>query len=143
MAIVDCDADPFVPDGWTVEEHRKGGQVDLNNISVELYLSKNQQGGKRIEGNALREELADKPVCNAKLLDFNLAHPELIPEEWKGKYILFWGTIYRDSGGFLCVRILYWSDGRWDWSGIRLVAVWGGYYPAAVSAGDLPESPKE
>ena len=53
---------------------------------------------------------------NANILDYLLAHPELIPEEWKGKYIFFWGTIYRLSDGRLCVRYLIWNGSEWDWS---------------------------
>ena len=69
-----------------------------------------------IRGTELREELKGKPVLNANVLDYLLKHPELIPEEWKGKAVFFWGTIYRDSRGNLCVRCLYWDGSRWYWS---------------------------
>lgn len=114
--LINCDADPFVPEGWEVEEHIKGGQFQWNPNGIKLYLSKKQQNGS-IEGNKLRKELANEPVLNANILDYLLAHPELIPEEWKGKYIFFWGTIYRYSDGRLCVRCLYWSGDRWYWRG--------------------------
>ena len=65
-------------------------------------------------GNKLRKELANKDVLNANVLDYLLAHPELIPEEWKGKLIFFWGTIYRDSDGRLYVRYLRWGGSRWN-----------------------------
>lgn len=113
--IIDCDADPFIPDGWKVEEHQKGGQFKFDASQIELFLAEGQQNGKALEGNKLRKELAGKPVLNANLLDYLLAHPHLIPEEWKGKYVFFWGTIYRDSDGYLCVRCLRWNGDRWDW----------------------------
>jgi hypothetical protein len=79
------------------------------------YLSKEQKKGSIIVVRDLRKELNGKLILNANVLDYLLAHPELIPEEWKGKYIFFWGTIYRDSGGDLSVRYLYWSGSEWNW----------------------------
>jgi len=46
---------------------------------------------------------------NANVLDYLLAHPELIPEDWKNKYVFFWGTIYRySSGGLRSLPLLEW-----------------------------------
>lgn len=138
--IIDCDDDPFVPEGWTVEEHHKGGQLVWDPANVKLWLSEGQKGEKWIEGNKLRKELADKPVLNAKVLDYLLAHPEIIPEEWEKdnngniRYIFFWGTVYRSSGGRLVVRCLYWSDGEWIWYYYWLGYGWHGDSPAALLA---------
>ena len=134
--VIDCDADPFVPDDWSVEEHRKGGAFkwDTEAQRDALYLSKQQQGGQYIEGNKLRKELAKKPVLNANVLDYLLANPHLIPEEWKGKAVFFWGTIYRHRGGNLFVRYLVWYCGRWIWDFRWLASVWNVNYPAAVPA---------
>ena len=81
--IIDCAADPFVPNGWTVETHQPGGQWKWNPEQVEFYLSPEQNKGKVITGNKLRQELAGKPVLNANVLDYLLKNPQLIPEEWK------------------------------------------------------------
>ena len=132
--LIDCDADPFVPPNWKVEQHIKGGQFVFDPASVSLYLSKKQQNGNTILGDDLRKELRRKKVLNANVLDYLLAHPELIPEEWRGKYVFFWGTIYRSSRGNLCVRCLCFSGGGWrsnyDWLGGR----WCGSNPAALRA---------
>ena len=144
--VIDCDADPFNPwakDGLTIEEHQKGGAYKWNKDTQKdaFYLSKGQAGGKCIEGNKLRKELTDKstPVLNANVLDYLLANPHLIPEEWKRdgqgntRYLFFWGTLYRNrSGNHLCVRYLYWHDGRWNWSAHWLINVCYGFYPAAL-----------
>src|SRR3989344_6007829 len=138
--IIDCDADPFVPDGWKVEEHKKGGQIDFDPAQVLFHLSTGQMGDKSIKGNELRKELADEPVLNANVLDYLLAHSDLIPEEWKTDtkgntcYIFFWGTIYRYSDGRLCVRYLFWNDGRWDWGRSWLDDYWFSLDPAALRA---------
>lgn len=134
--IVDLDADPFCPDGWTVDEHRKGGQMEWDRTKVALYLSAGQQDGKWIKGDKLRMELKEKPVFNACLLDHLLAHPELIPESWKGKAVFFWGTIYRSRspGGDLDVRCLYCHGDGWHWHFSWPGHDFGSLSPAAVPA---------
>ncbi len=132
--LIDCDADPFVPNGWSVVEHKKGGQLKWNPAEIELFLSKNQKNGKVINGSNLRKELADKPVLNANVLDYLLANPHLIPQEWKGKNIFFWGTVYCNSDGYLNVRFLHWHGDGWHWHWFCLDYDWHDYYPAALLA---------
>jgi len=136
--LIDCDSAPFVPDGLSVEDHKKGGMFKFNPEKISLYLSKKQKKGS-IGGYDLRKELADKPVMNANVLDYLLARPELIPKEWKGKYIFFWGTIYRRSGGDLCVgdlcvRYLSWYGSEWCWFYFWLVNDFNSDDPAALAS---------
>ncbi len=112
--LIDCDANPFIPEGQSVEEHKKGGFFKFDLAKISLYLSKEQKEGG-IEGNDLRKELENQPVLNANVLDYLLAHPYLIPEEWKDKTIFFWGTIYRRPEGYLDVRCLRWDGSEWIW----------------------------
>ena len=137
--LINCDAPPFIPDGWRVEEanqlmNRVRGVFEWDPNKVKLHLSPNQMSGKFIKGEQLQTELANESVLSANVMDYLLAHPTLIPDEWKGKYVFFWGTVYRDSDGDLCVRSLYFGGGGWrsgyDWLGFD----WRGDYPAAVRA---------
>ena len=138
--VIDCDADPFIPEGWRVEEHKKSGSFKWDPKQVQFYLSELQRKGKPIKGNKLRKELAGKPVLNANVLDYLLKHPHLIPEEWKEKtngyttYIFFWGTIYRGPYGYLYVRSLCWYGGGWSWGYDWLGHDWHADYPAALRA---------
>ncbi len=132
--IIDCDTDPMVPDGWSVEEHQKGGSLEWTPDKVALYVSEQQKGDKLIEGNKLRKELKGKPVFNVCLLDYLLAHPHLIPEEWKSKAIFFWGTIYRHSDGNLRVPCLLRYGDRWDCMYCGLGRNFRNFDPDAVSA---------
>jgi hypothetical protein len=132
--LIDCDAEPFVPNGWKVIEHKKGGQFKFDPKKIKLHLSKNQKPGKSIKGNDLRKELESELVLNANVLDYLLANPHLIPEEWKGKYVFFWGTIYRNSDGILYVRYLLWDGDRWRWSFLWLDRGWNDDDPAALLA---------
>jgi len=138
--LINCDAAPFVPQGWEMAEHRKTGIWKWDPAKVAFHLSKRQERGSFIEGNKLLKELEEKPVLNANVLDYLLAHQELIPESWKkdengnDRYIFFWGTIYRDANGNLCVRDLDWDGCRWGWVYGWLDDGWGGSDPAALSA---------
>lgn len=132
--IIDLDVDPYIPDGWRIVEHKKGGQLVWDPAKIKLYLSVQQQNGRYIKGHQLRRELANKPTFNANVLDYLLAHSELIPEKWKNKRIHFWGTIYRDSYGGLCVRSLYFYGGRWYRSYSWLYDDWFGHEPAVFLA---------
>lgn len=137
--LIDCDAGPFIPDGWKVEQHQKGGHFKWDASQVQLYLDKGQQNGKYIEGNKLRKQIG-KSVMNANVLDHLLKNPQLIPDDWKKdengntRYIFFLGTIYRDSVGGLCVRYLFWNARRWQWNARWLVRDWYGNLPAALRA---------
>ena len=132
---IDCYAAPFIPNYWRVEEHQKGGNFVWDPDAVKLYLADEQKSG-RIGGNELRKKLRGMPVLNATVLDY-LLKPEnqhLIPGEYKGKAVFFWGTIYRNSDDNLYVRYLYWCGVRWDSSCSWLDGVWDGDFPAALRA---------
>lgn len=126
LHAIDCDASPFVPDGWSVLPDAEQLPNRVKGIFTwdpsRISLSKGQKGDKYILGNDLRKELASRPVFTANVLDYLLTHPYLIPEDWKKdklgntRFIFFWGTVYRRSGSSLCVRCLCWIDGGWDWS---------------------------
>lgn len=119
--IIDCDADPYVPDGWSVESHKKGGQLEWASDKVALWLCQAQEASKVVQGNELRKLVeVEQDVLNANVLDYLLEHPHLIPQEWKGKAVFFWGTIYRRLLRALCVRYLFWSGGEWFWEFIWL-----------------------
>ncbi len=131
--IIDCDADPFTPNGWSFVEHCKNGKIQWDAEKISSYLSEKQRSGG-IVGNELRKELEKKSRLNANVLDYLLANPHLIPEAWKGKWIFFWGTIYRYSDGNLYVRCLFWVGGRWRWGDGWLADDFGADDPAALLA---------
>lgn len=132
--VIDCNADPLLPEGWTVEEHRRMGQMEWDPTKVSLYLSDRQRGSGMIKGNDLREEFAGKPVLNANVLDWLLKRPEEIPEEWKGKDVFFWGTIYHGRDGLLHVRYLCWRGVGWYWNYDCLSDGWHSKHPAVLAS---------
>lgn len=137
---IDCDADPFVPEGWEVrpQDQLPGaarGKMTFDPAEAVLYLSERQEGRRTAKGTELRKELSSRPVLPANVLDWLLERPELIPESWKGQYVFFWGTVYRGRDGNLCVRYLCWYGGRWCWGDDWLGNVWHSSAPAALLIG--------
>ncbi len=104
---------PSRPEGFSVHRH------NLFELwippKVRLYVPTNQQDGRWI-GLGIRKMLKGKGALSASVLDWLLAHPKFIPDEWKGKSVYFWGTIYRRKvdNGKVYVRYLCWQDGRWE-----------------------------
>lgn len=143
LVIIDCAAPPFIPNDSTVEEHREGNKEFVWNLAdTTLFLSEEQENeiisggprdGRTISGEDLRKLLVDKPVLNANVLDYLLAHQELIPEEWKGRSVFFWGTIYRGFLNTSYVRALRWNGRNWFWHHGWLVYEWDFGGPAIVS----------
>jgi len=123
--LIDCDAAPFVPDGYRVEEHIKGGQLVWSPDAAGFYPADGQQHGRSadfVDGYELWKKLRSSPVLNANVLDYLLRpeHRHLIPEELKGKPTDFWGTLYRGSSFFTFryIRCMVWRDGEcgWGWN---------------------------
>lgn len=122
---------PLIPyEGWKVDYHN--GITNFDPQTLSLHLEPEQEK-KYIKGHILAERLKDKAL-NASVLDYLLENPKLIPDEWKGKWVYFWGTIYRNSGGDLYVRCLDWDDGQWQSNYHWLDDGWNSGNPAAVSA---------
>ena len=131
--IINCDAQPLIPSGWSIVPdkeqlpNRVQGSFQCNPAQVKLYLSDQQRNG-----HELKKKLADKEVLPANVLDYLLANKHLIPEEWKGESVFFWGTVYRDAYGYPSVRYLSWNGDGWYWCYFWLVCDWYDDYPAAL-----------
>lgn len=134
-SIIDSSALPFIPSGWTVESHDPEAWVSFDSNKANLYWSDLQKGEMRyIEGYKLQKELSGLPILNANVLDHLLSNKDLIPKNWKNKYIFFWGTIYRSPGGLLAVRCLLWTESLgWHWSGHWLGGSFGRDCPTVLA----------
>lgn len=117
------------------------GTIEWDKEKVELHLEPEQKEGY-LEGNIVRERLKGKPVLNAAVLDWLYEHQDKIPESWIGKYVYFWGTIYRNSDDRLYVRCLFWLDGAWYWHFFWLDYDFHSNFPAALRASVSSKSSK-
>lgn len=109
--IIDGNAAPYCPPDFMVEKHRKNGFFKFNPTMITLFVPGMQK--EKMTGDDLRKKLSGKSVMNANVLDYLLTHPKLIPESWKGRSILFGGTIYRSSAYCYCFRCLHWHSSQW------------------------------
>lgn len=115
----------FVPDGWKLKHYYCNGiRFDLDSLGLNQYVSSHQLSDGKITGTELLKEVEKLFPANANLLDFFLENPCKIPA-WIKEIcpLFFFGTIYEDKTGKLCVRCLchsvikgeekfYW---RWRW----------------------------
>jgi hypothetical protein len=131
--VIDLDKITVNRRDYDVMEHQKGGRLTWSPAAVELYVDV-LQVSKRATGHDIRKILADKPVLNICAMEFLLERQHLIPEEWKGKAIFFWGTIFRGYEGrpyVMCMRMWH---GEWAWSAHPLNNPWGTNSPAILRA---------
>ncbi len=132
-----------IPEGYEIrpedqiESRLKGlwtSKFLLSKETLKLYLEKGQgKTSKRqwINGLDLKKRLEGKPVIGAPVLDFYLKNPRLIPKEFKGQMVLFWGTIYcwdqrLKEQIILCVRSLLWDPEHKTWDS-RFVAIFSSF----------------
>jgi hypothetical protein len=137
--IINYSGKPFLPPGFvdgrfpeddmripmkgptTLE--KRNGKLFVNDREVSIYLSANQRAGRVIRREKLWQELRHRETIDSCIMDTLLEHPYLIPEDWDGKHIYFWGTILHDEDrgsathGDFCVRYMFRDvGGRWKWS---------------------------
>lgn len=104
--VIDCDTPPKPKSTWKLHEHIRGGQFVWDPSRVKLHYTPSQLKG-RTSGIIVREELEGLTLLNGCVLEYLIAHPELIPPDWvelctssrHGASVTFWGTMW--EGGAL------------------------------------------
>ncbi|HAU66637.1 MAG: hypothetical protein UT30_C0011G0036 [Candidatus Uhrbacteria bacterium GW2011_GWF2_39_13] len=147
--VSDCLPKEWKQRGWKIESHEGHGILELDPSKLGLHFSPSHNNGKRIKGNKLLTELQSEKisVLNACVLDYLLAHPEIIPEDWKinengnNLFTSFLGTIYRGSNNNLYVRYLYWNGNAWEWGYQSFYEDW--YDQSRVAVLVVPEPIKK
>lgn len=144
----------FAPRGLEIKSHFHHLGIDfIKPLKIKLCAYGRQNHCSWETGHDIKKYVSN-PLC-ADVLDYLLEHPEKIPEEWKGKLVFFWGTIYRTeecmpvavakmeegvlnkSGAVPLkyevqyVRCLYFVGGDWKWDMLSLDDDFG---PTRVSA---------
>lgn len=137
--VIDCSVQPMIPDGWEIRPEdqiasRFQGELLWSPDKIRLHLDPGHEGDAYLKGEGLKKKLEGQPVLPANVLDYLLAHPALIPSDWKGKCVFFWGTVYRRADGGACVRCLFCGNRLWDSNAYWLDGGWDRRDPAAVSA---------
>ena len=121
---------PYNPTSFEVESDNGNFVKDVKKIKLHFEP---EQRESYIGGEILAKRMKDKGM-NSNTLKYLLDNQKEIPEEWKGKYIYFFGTILRRSDGNRYVLYLCWRGGEWDWLYGWLGHVWRAGRPSAVLA---------
>lgn len=114
-------------DGWElVEDTPLEGEPTL---ILDTFL---REGESSVVGHTMLErakEGAEERGARAGQLHAErmLEHQEKIPVEWRKFYLVFTGTVWRDSDGDLFVPCLYWDVGKWHLRWFCLGPDWGGF----------------
>lgn len=110
---INANVAPYVPPGFSVERNCENGRVNVADIGV--YLPEKQKKGLIDFKEALNDaQSQSQPLLNATVLEALLKNPEFIPNDWKGKFIIFAGTLYRTQRGNIFVRCLHFRNGSWE-----------------------------
>lgn len=130
---------------WEVEKHRGLGFVEVRFADGEMYVNDRKVGEytserQKVDGTSspnLRKKLVGKPVLPDAILDLLIREQDnpavkVFLEKYKDRYPLFWGTIYRISGGALYVRYFSRDGERFDSSVRYLDYDLDADYPALV-----------
>lgn len=113
--LIDCDADPFVYEGMVVTSHKKDGMVSWSTLKPTLWKWDQQDIDDGVSGHLVAKELEGRSILNANVLWFLIRNIDLIPKEWEdGRYICFWGTIFLNGRGGLCVACLVYGERGWS-----------------------------
>lgn len=140
----------FIGQGWTIWRGPANGdgltgqedqdnrslaltEIDLTKVQLVTMLKPNETS---IKGDEKFKRLKRaKHIClDAKAFQTLWENQDRIPEEWKGKYIFFDGTVLRNPDGYRCVLYLYFGGGRWHWNCHWLDNDWYSDSPSAVLA---------
>lgn len=111
--IINCDVVP--QEAEILLFHAKQGVKEFKEVK---FFWHPMQGLKvQLSNKRTKVQLSDALVIkesalfmNANVLDFLLENQELIPENFKGKNVLFCGTTYKLPCGIECVRDLSFDD---------------------------------
>lgn len=75
---------------FLIKDHYHSDPKSSSKIKLCIYGRQNEKSWE--EGHDIKKFVSN-PLCD-HWLDYFLDHQEKIPNEWKGKLIFFWGTIY-------------------------------------------------
>lgn len=108
---IDCTKTPSLPDkSWSVVPTSSNTDaVDLSKTSLKINLI---QEGTNLSNSTDKEAKTGLSAC---VLDYLLENPEFIPSEWKGKNIIFTGTLFKDGNGNMLYKTLVYDGEKWTW----------------------------
>lgn len=111
-------------EGWKLIEDVGGpGKVVITDLEAISFL---REGEDRFSGDVIRSRAVELGAnFGQSQAEFLLEYQQEIPKGFRKFYLVFPGTIWRDSGGRLGVPDLCWRGDRWVLGFSWLGSVWG------------------
>lgn len=103
---IDLGAAPTIPTDLILTQHLLGGLWSWNPREIAVWFARGQELGTVLDSTEMLHSIGAKRPLNANLLDWLLGNLQLVPPQWKGKEILFWGTQFRTLRHHRRVRTL-------------------------------------
>jgi hypothetical protein len=115
--LIDCRIEPKAPEGtgWILYNHSSSVAYFPWDSSEVWLLNPEPMLGSEVQNLAWVQQWSPMP---ANVLEYLLAHQELIPPEWADTNVYFFGTTYVDGQERELVRCLFrdirgiWQEGR-------------------------------
>ncbi|OHA52037.1 MAG: hypothetical protein A3A97_00615 [Candidatus Terrybacteria bacterium RIFCSPLOWO2_01_FULL_40_23] len=116
--------------GWTLlEDVSEPSEIAISSLELVTFLNR---GESHVSGDTLRNRAKENGAnFGQRQAEYLLERQDEIPKEWRDFYLVFPGTVWRDSRGRRRVPSLNWIGGRWfldfrwldyDWDSVdRLV----------------------
>ena len=122
--------DQWIKDGW--EPEKKGPPLgSKSNLKLSTFLKDGETyvNGEEMLRRGIEDEPELGPLAGYKHAEYLFNNQHLIPAGYRGKVLVFAGTVWQDPRGYRCVVCLFWDGERWrlrrDWLGH---ADWHDYY---------------
>ncbi len=106
--IISLDTPPLTPLGWRITDHRDGGHLRWDPSHLLLHPLEGET-----DWRSAMETLRLSFCLNASMLDFFLANPWLIPDDFGDKHIFFPGTRYQTEDDEEAIRYMVRTGCGW------------------------------
>lgn len=105
-----------------IEDVSEPGEIVIANLETLSFLKTNKGD---VSGDGMRQRAVELGAnLSQRHAEFLLEHQQEIPKEWREYYLVFPGTVWCDSDGFLLVPYLRWRGERWNLCFYWLGRVW-------------------
>ena len=129
---INCDEEPVINFPLVgLYENRKDGILIYNPEKLKIYISKGQKGRKQMYLEDILKDFRKEPFhgFNAKVLEYLLENPGLIPEEFKRRdrfdrrrYFLFPETEFKNFDGVALIKTLFWKENKWETDSVGYIS---------------------
>lgn len=91
----------------------KNGVSEYTIGNIEALKSEHHDNNELISTSTMIDDFSNRKFPNSATLNYLLKSPRLIPQDWLGKRLYFWGSRYVIPGSAECVAYIVWDGKKW------------------------------